>query len=83
MATLPVISVKSKALQADLGVRSVRGARDKLIRDFGVTIIENEYVSVKELEQKVELKLSDLLTTGSSSKSDSYLEGSSFQDMED
>lgn len=64
MATLPVISIKSKDLQRELGVKTYKGAKEKLIRDFGVTIIDHEYISVRELERIVDTKLRKVSSPG-------------------
>jgi len=47
MMELPMISIKSKQLQAALGVTKTRSVKDKLIR-FGVTLIDGEYISIEE-----------------------------------
>ncbi|WP_420575260.1 hypothetical protein [Ekhidna sp.] len=73
---MPIISIKSKILQADLGVKTVRSAKRKLL-DLGVKI-QGEFVLKDEVKEAF-LRLSN----DKKQKSVSYLKGSSFEDLSD
>ncbi len=83
MSVLPVISIKSKVLQAELGVKTYKGAKEKLIRDFGVTIIDHEYISIRELESIVEAKKAQALRVSASLREPDFLTGTSFENYKD
>lgn len=62
MNQLPIISVKSKELQASLGVETVKSAKRKLTV-FGAQLIDGEYVSVEQLSRLTEEKLQRMATS--------------------
>ncbi len=76
MTGLPIISIKSKQCQADLGVTTAKSARRKL-KEFGCRLIKGEYV----LKKEVEMIAASLAGSGATPGSATYLEGSSFEDF--
>ena len=57
MSSSRMISVKSKQLQSDLGVKTSKSAKRKLLK-FGLHIMDQEFVSRAEWDQLIEAKLS-------------------------
>jgi hypothetical protein len=81
MTDLPMISVKSKELKNAFGCSQTRTVKAKLIR-FGLTIIDDEYISVQQWQALIEMKL-NTKSAAHFDQSPDWTAGTTFENLKD